>query len=83
MKDVICLVGQTREDSRKKASIEILENAMELAREEGFVTIGVAAVKPNGDMFTICSEGRSLGALLGAFDILKYRILRANVAEED
>lgn len=57
-----------------KSCIELLEEMLERAREGEIITVGIVALKPNGDGATAYSETSNAMALIGLAHCLANRI---------
>ena len=84
---IVSLRGDIPEDSGivNEVIVKQLEELLEKTKRGEIVALGYFGVKPNRKIFTGwhgCSNGYFQQLLAGS-DIVRYRILRMNVSEED
>jgi hypothetical protein len=74
-KMTIPVLIKTRPVKLNEEAIRILHDYLDFAKDGRIAGIAIAAIEPNGSSLTEASETDSFQGLLGAIEILKFRMI--------
>jgi hypothetical protein len=71
----------TRQTEVQDSVVELLENALEVAKRGELVGVTVVGVMPDGAAFTASSSSYALPAMIGALVVAQHRLLEGRLTQ--